>query len=152
MPLITRVFLRTSLLMLVAGIGIGAAGLAEPAWMTHERSVSHTHLLLVGWLINMVIGVAWWMFPRAPGTVAPPAVGVRRLGGAERRAAAKGDSGPPGRRHRDRAGGAALDLGGAPARGHRAAGRAAVAASARALHATSPAGRFLIRYSPIAPR
>ncbi len=71
MPLVARVFLRTALLMLVAGIGIGAAGLAEPAWMTHERSVTHTHLLLVGWLINMVIGVAWWMFPRLPGTVAP---------------------------------------------------------------------------------
>ncbi len=129
MPLVARVFLRTALLMLVAGIGIGAAGLAEPAWMTHERSVTHTHLLLVGWLINMVIGVAWWMFPRLPGTVAPvPWVfaGWAALnGGLLLRVA--------------------LDLGRAPARGHRAAGRAAVATSARPVHAASSAGRSLSR-------
>ena len=71
MPPVTRLFIRTSLLMLLSGIAIGAIGLAEPSWMTHERSVAHTHLLLVGWLINMVVGVAWWMFPRIPGTVAP---------------------------------------------------------------------------------
>ena len=63
-------FLRTAIVMFVIGMGIGAIGLAEPSWMTHERSVSHTHLLLVGWLLNTVFGVAWWMFPRIPGTVA----------------------------------------------------------------------------------
>ena len=73
MPPVSLLFLRTSLIMLVSGIAIGSAGLAEPAWMTPERSVSHTHLLLVGWLINTVLGVAWWMFPRVPGTVAPTA-------------------------------------------------------------------------------
>jgi hypothetical protein len=73
---VSILFLRTAILMLVAGIAIGAAGLAEPSWMTHERSVTHTHLLLVGWLLNTVIGVAWWMFPRVPGTVAPARVVV----------------------------------------------------------------------------
>ena len=68
---VSILFLRTGLLMLVGGMAIGAAGLIEPSWMTHERAVTHTHLLLVGWLLNTVIGVAWWMFPRLPGTVAP---------------------------------------------------------------------------------
>jgi len=70
MPPVARLFVRTSLLMLVAGIGIGAIGLAEPSWLTRERSITHAHLLLVGWLLNFVLGVAWWMFPRIAGTVA----------------------------------------------------------------------------------
>ncbi len=65
-------FLRTGLAFFVAGMVIGAIGLAEPSRLTHGRRVSHTHLLLVGWLLNTVIGVAWWMFPRLPGTVAAP--------------------------------------------------------------------------------
>ncbi len=71
MPPVAILFLRTGLVMLVAGMLIGAAGLVEPSWMTRERAVTHTHLLLVGWLLNTVIGVAWWMFPRVPGTIAP---------------------------------------------------------------------------------
>ncbi|MBM3139000.1 MAG: cbb3-type cytochrome c oxidase subunit I [Chloroflexi bacterium] len=67
------VFLQTALVFFVAGMVVGAVGLGAPAWMTHERSVAHAHLLLVGWLMNTVIGVAWWMFPRIPGTVAGPA-------------------------------------------------------------------------------
>ena len=70
MPPVARLFVRTSLLMLVAGAAIGAVGLAEPSWLTRERSLTHTHLLLVGWLLNFVLGVAWWMFPRIAGTVA----------------------------------------------------------------------------------
>lgn len=63
-------FLRTALAMFVAGMAIGAVGLVDVGWMTHSRIVAHTHLLLVGWLLNTVFGVAWWMFPRIPGTVA----------------------------------------------------------------------------------
>ena len=66
-------FLRTSLVFFLIGMTIGTVGLGDPTWMTRERVVAHTHLLLVGWLLNTVIGVAWWMFPRIPGTVAGPA-------------------------------------------------------------------------------
>jgi hypothetical protein len=69
-------FLRTALAMLVAGMALGAAGLIDPGWLTGPRRVAHTHLLLVGWLVNTVVGVAWWMFPRLPGTVAPSGVVV----------------------------------------------------------------------------
>lgn len=67
---VAMLFIRTALLMLVAGIAIGAATLAEPSWLTRERSMAHAHLLVVGWLLNMVFGVAWWMFPRVPDSVA----------------------------------------------------------------------------------
>ncbi len=151
MPLVARVFMRTSLLMLVAGIGIGAAGVAERAWRTHERSVTHTHLLLVGSLITMVIGVAWWMFPRVPDTVprAPWVFAGRAVlnGGLPLRGRWTSSSSAS-RARRRRCGGPRC----APARGRRAAGGAAVVASAGPRHAASPAGRFLSRYSPIAPR
>lgn len=76
MPPVSMLFLRTGLVMLVAGVGLGTLGLAQPDWMTPGWRTSHTHLLLVGWLMNTVIGVAWWMFPRIPGTMAPAPVVV----------------------------------------------------------------------------
>ena len=58
----------------MAGIGLGsvlqlrkALGLA--AW-PYAAITLHTHLLTVGFLLNMVMGVAHWMFPRLPGATA----------------------------------------------------------------------------------
>lgn len=66
-----QLFLRTAVAMLVTGVALGAVGLIDPGWLTGPRRVAHTHVLLVGWLFNTVFGVAWWMFPRVPGTLAP---------------------------------------------------------------------------------
>ena len=66
MPLVTRCFLKTAILYFVAGSCLGgyllvAEGLqhtTSPVW----RPV-YWHLLLVGWLMQLIFGVAFWMFP-----------------------------------------------------------------------------------------
>ena len=77
MPKISRVFVLTALLylalamlagILLAGLGTGGGGvgvsgsgslgsvaLLRPAWI---------HLITVGWLTQLVFGVALWLFPR----------------------------------------------------------------------------------------
>ena len=68
MPLLARLFVKTALaclvLALLAGVAMaaGAAGLA-PAW-TASLGPSQLHLLAVGWLTQLIFGVAYWFFPR----------------------------------------------------------------------------------------
>ncbi|MBM4415439.1 MAG: hypothetical protein FJ035_04110 [Chloroflexi bacterium] len=69
-----QLFLRTAVVMLIAGVAIGAAGLVDLGWLAGSRRMAHAHVLLMGWLFNTVVEVAWWMFPRVPGTVAPAAL------------------------------------------------------------------------------
>ena len=66
-PLIRR-YIKTSFVFLLLGLGLGA-------YITVEVNVrgrgvpwplitAHVHLLLVGFMLMMVFGVATWMFPR----------------------------------------------------------------------------------------
>ena len=66
-PLVQR-FLRTGIAFLLAGLGVGL-------WMLARRELSglypsprlisaHTHVILVGFVMMMIMGVALWMFPR----------------------------------------------------------------------------------------
>jgi heme/copper-type cytochrome/quinol oxidase subunit 1 len=66
-PLVRR-FLKTAILFLVAGLVIGG-------WMMLQRELTgqfasayvrsaHTHAILVGFVMMMILGVAQWMFPR----------------------------------------------------------------------------------------
>jgi hypothetical protein len=65
-PLESRLFVKTSLLALAIAFTWGAliaflegAGRAIPPWWPIE----HAHLALVGWLVNVVVGIALWMLP-----------------------------------------------------------------------------------------
>jgi cbb3-type cytochrome oxidase subunit 1 len=60
---------------LKTGIGFLALGLAIGAWMMAERDLlqrspspllmsAHTHAILVGFVMMMILGVALWLFPR----------------------------------------------------------------------------------------
>lgn len=68
MPIESRVFVKTSLVALLLAFASGAAlaiaqstGIAvRPIW-----AVEHAHLAFVGWLVNVVIGIALWMLPLA---------------------------------------------------------------------------------------
>lgn len=68
MPLLSRIFLRLALLHLVTGTVLGAWLLgakggwppAPPAWF---RS-AHVELLLLGWIVNLIMGTAYWILPR----------------------------------------------------------------------------------------
>ena len=65
MPLLTRCFLKTAMLYFVASSCLGsyllvAFGLryaTSPVWQP-----VYWHMLLVGWLMQLIFGVAYWMF------------------------------------------------------------------------------------------
>jgi heme/copper-type cytochrome/quinol oxidase subunit 1 len=66
-PLVQR-YIKTSFVFLVTGLGLGGyvviaqfvAGDAPPRLFI----TAHVHLLLVGFMLMIVMGVATWMFPR----------------------------------------------------------------------------------------
>ena len=68
MPILTRWFIKTSLVYLLAAliVGVGQAAqtpLGRPASLAAAGPV-YVHLLVVGWITQMIFGVAYWMFPR----------------------------------------------------------------------------------------
>ena len=65
MPPLTRAFLRAALLWLLAGLAILLALAARPADLSPFWRQTAFHCVTVGWLTQMVFGVAHWMFPRA---------------------------------------------------------------------------------------
>lgn len=69
MPTLTRWFVRLSLLHLVLALALaallaGATVLPLPGWLGVLNPV-YFHLFMVGWVTNLIFGVAHWMFPRA---------------------------------------------------------------------------------------
>lgn len=79
MPLQARWFVRASLLYLLLGTLLGGALLVEKAFGVEElRGLwrlreAHADWLLVGWLLQLALGVASWILPRPrPEAVAHP--------------------------------------------------------------------------------
>ena len=67
MPRITRVYLKTSLIFLAAGLLLGALRSLPIARLELALSGSaavYYHLLVVGWITQVIFGVAQWMFPQ----------------------------------------------------------------------------------------
>lgn len=66
MPVETRLFVKASLLWLCAAFVLGAAMLIAKAtghiWMP-SLSIVHAHMAFVGWLVNLVVGIALWLLP-----------------------------------------------------------------------------------------
>ena len=67
MPTLSRCFLKTAMLYFVTSFCLGgyllvAVGIQRPAPVVLQPV--YWHMLLVGWLIQLVFGVAYWMFPR----------------------------------------------------------------------------------------
>jgi cbb3-type cytochrome oxidase subunit 1 len=66
-PLVRR-FLKTAIGFLLFGIGLGLYMLARrelaDVWATPWWRSAHTHAILVGFVLMMIMGVALWMFPR----------------------------------------------------------------------------------------
>ncbi len=67
---LARRFIKTALVFLLVGLGVGLymyVGLfALGRWPSRILVTAHVHILLVGFLLSMIFGVALWMFPRKP--------------------------------------------------------------------------------------
>ncbi len=68
MPPLVRRYIKTSLIFLIAGLGLGGyVSVGEfvlGAYPPRLFITAHAHLLLVGFMLMMIMGVATWMFPR----------------------------------------------------------------------------------------
>ncbi len=71
MPLLSRLFIKSSLIYMALGMALGAVLLSEKGlgfqpdlW---RLLPAHIQLMLVGWLAQFAMGVGYWMFPRFGG-------------------------------------------------------------------------------------
>lgn len=70
MPLTSRVLIKASILYLGIGAVLGALLLVN-RWLPLNPKIvllkaSHVQVLLAGWLTQLIMGVAWWLFPPLP--------------------------------------------------------------------------------------
>lgn len=63
MPIQTRLFVRFALGYLLLGLVVGVAMAVDPAW--RFLWPTYLHVIVVGWLTQLIFGVAFWLFPRA---------------------------------------------------------------------------------------
>ncbi len=68
MPPIARTFVKASFAYFVAAFLLGALMMLD-RWLSFSQwlkvvYLSQLHLLVVGWITQLAIGVAYWMFPR----------------------------------------------------------------------------------------
>jgi len=67
MPTMTRAYIKASILYLILGAVLGALLLIN-GWLPLGSAVyyvkpAHVQFLIVGWLTQLILGVAWWLFP-----------------------------------------------------------------------------------------
>ncbi len=71
MPALARWFVRTALVYLVLGAGLGALLLVNKALALHGRIWAllplHIEWLFLGWTLQLAFGVAFWILPREGG-------------------------------------------------------------------------------------
>lgn len=68
MPPITRLFVKTSLVYLIASFGVGLFLALRPLItlpaLVNGLAPVYFHLFMVGWVMQLIVGVAYWMFPK----------------------------------------------------------------------------------------
>ncbi|HXG02120.1 MAG TPA: hypothetical protein VNO23_01725, partial [Candidatus Binatia bacterium] len=68
MPPLVRRYIKTSFVFLLAGLGLGGyiavAQFVVGTYPPRLHVTAHVHVLLVGFMLMMIMGVATWMFPR----------------------------------------------------------------------------------------
>lgn len=71
MPVLSRWFIRASLVYLVLGLTLGGLLLANKGLGFYPaiwRSLpAHIEFLFLGWMVQVVLGVAYWILPRLGG-------------------------------------------------------------------------------------
>ena len=80
MPRLTRWLVKTALLCFVLGLVLGAAMQLRPLARAFPALAAawpgYVHLLTVGWVTQLIMGVAYWLFPRADRSRPPPSEAV----------------------------------------------------------------------------
>jgi hypothetical protein len=76
MPPLSRWYIKLALIYFVAALVLGALqALQAPLHLPPVLALTgpaYVHLLVVGWITQMIFGVAYWMFPKyAPPPAAP---------------------------------------------------------------------------------
>jgi hypothetical protein len=77
---LSSLMLRTSLIWLLVGFIVGAAMLTDSALPGQWRlwlAPTHAHMLFVGWFLQFVVGVAYWLLPRKRSPEQPLGYGER---------------------------------------------------------------------------
>ncbi|MCC7206760.1 MAG: cbb3-type cytochrome c oxidase subunit I [Anaerolineae bacterium] len=68
MPTLSRWFIKAGMVYLVVGLTMGALLLAQPVmgWSPslHALRPVYLHFLFVGWVTQLIMGVAYWMLPK----------------------------------------------------------------------------------------
>lgn len=65
MPTLTRWFIKSALVYLVAALLAALLDVSFPgSTAISALRPSYLHLFVVGWITQMIFGVAYWMFPR----------------------------------------------------------------------------------------
>ena len=68
MPTLSIVFIRTALVYFATAMSLGTLLLLQKALSLNARLwlllPAHIEAILAGWLIQLILGVAYWMFPR----------------------------------------------------------------------------------------
>ena len=88
MPITARAFVKASILYLGLGAILGALMLINRSiplgsWVAYVR-VSHVQILVVGWLTQLIMGVAWWLFPPLKIGLRPDSILPDRRGQTQR--------------------------------------------------------------------
>lgn len=88
MPTTSRIFIKASVIYLILGAVLGALFLVNhwvplvPGLLTLRSS--HVQFLVVGWLTQLIVGVAWWLFPPLASGLNPGDIQPVRRGQAQR--------------------------------------------------------------------
>ncbi|MCA9773224.1 MAG: hypothetical protein KC466_12500 [Myxococcales bacterium] len=69
MPTLARWWIKSAMAYLVAALALGLARALGPWWdlpdLARAAGPVALHFFFVGWVTQMIFGVAYWMFPRA---------------------------------------------------------------------------------------
>jgi hypothetical protein len=66
MPVLVRWYLKTALVYFVASLVLGVvqASAGPFAFLSSSLTPVYYHLLMVGWITQLILGIAIWMFPK----------------------------------------------------------------------------------------
>ena len=68
MPRLTRWFIKTALVYFVVGLFVGVLVVSRFVFRLPDiigaLGPAYFHLLMVGWVMQLIVGVAFWMFPK----------------------------------------------------------------------------------------